>query len=812
MSLAASELSLEFDTPEIETLGVPLVGALAILLIWRYIRAGSRPRTRRAVLAGLAAAAGAAGLYVARDLEPAARRGLLLALIAAGTLVLTPLTYSKTAVAIPRSVTWGLLALRLAVVIAVLMVLARPVVRRTALRIQRPTLAVLLDDSRSMRIRDMPGDGNGVPSSRADAVKHALASNWRRIERLDGAFDVVGYRFGEVATRAGAAGDDPWPLETKGQVTDVAAALSLVAERAGTDQSPLGAVLIVSDGSNNAGADSEVAAAARSLADLDVPIFAVGVGSAEPRGDSRSLFGRDLRGPGRVAVRAIVPIEADFEAIGFADTPIDVECLWDGEVIATRRLVPSSAREVLHARFERVAGAAGFHAVEVRARPTDLRWKDAPATLSQFVRVIDDQIHILYVEAHPRSEGAFITRALAGEPRFQLTKALLGRPVQGMWSDPLPRERARWQRYHAIILGDLTRRDLKKTQMAAIRDVVLDFGTGLAVIGGFENTGRRSFAETALADVIPVKLGAGSSVEGAVRLRVTIAGRDHPICRIGEDGDVERAWSGLPSLAGLTMLGTAKPTAETLVTDETGRPAIVTGTVGKGRVLAMAVDSTWRWRMQIEGGAAVHQRFWRQMIYWIANRRPDVHITVSQPRYDVLRVRPGTRGIEIEAFVVNGLSGLTLEAARLDVTLTTPDGQTSKLDMQTREDRWVQRLFPKRTGTYELLLVASHEGQEVGRSQTRFVVESVDLERRQPLANLALMQGLADATSEAGGRFALLADLRRMLQELGDGDFRRQVIETTRQDLGDTLRWPILAVVCGLLALEWVIRKRFGLV
>jgi len=811
---ATPDVTIHFDIPEIEYAAGPLVGLVLILLAAAYIRRGRGPRQRlrRAIAAVVGLAIAVVAAYFIGRADAGTQRGALLAALALVALGWTPRTYSKTTATIRPWVQWMLVGLRLLVVALTLFLLARPVLRETRVRTQRPTLAVLLDDSRSMQIRDMAGGKEGALISRAEALTQALNAHWSRFRRLETPFNIVAYRFSETADRAGPLSDTPWSLEASGDLTDIAGTLSRMAEEAGTTESPLGAVLLLSDGAHNTTGTEAVRAAAQSLADGDVAVFAVGVGSSEPRGDSRSLVGRDLRAPDRVAVDATLPVNADFECVGFKKTRIDVQCLWDGKVVGSEIRTPRSSHETIHAAFEFVTPIAGFHTVEVRAEPRDRSWKEGPRILSQYVRVVDDRIRILQIEAQPRSEAAFIARALAGEKRFRLTTAILTRPPEGTWSNPLPRKQEGWRRFHVIIVGDVEERDLTTAQWDAIRDAVSDHGTGLALVGGLEHLERRSLAGTSLVDISPVALSDGRPVDGAIRAHPTPAGEDHPICRIVPGADVAAAWRRLPAMSGLTLLGTPKPAAEVLVADESERPLIVAATVGRGRCVAMAVDSTWRWVMQLDDGAEMHRRFWRQMVYWLANRRPDVHIAVDRPRYDLLRVRPGSDGVEVNGYVVDALSGLPMSSAHVAVTLTDPDHKTVALDMSARGDRWTGQVHPEQTGAYELRLVATADGREFGRAEARFVVESIDRERRQPLANLELLKTVAAVTTEQGGRYAELKDLPELLDALRSGDHRRRMTENVQTDIADDLRWEVLAIIGGLLAIEWVIRKRIGLV
>lgn len=812
--LAAFDLNLRFETPEIGTVALPLVVFLATVWIWAYLKRGrsSDGLGRRSVIVTLGVVASGVGIYLSQGANPGTRRALLLVALGVVVFLAAPVGYAKTTTAVRPLVRRTLVFLRLLVIVAVLSLISRPILERTIVRMERPTLTILLDDSQSMKIRDMPGRAPDSLISRALALQTALTVNWYRLGQLADAFDISAFRFSDVPVREAEMKSSPWPVDGVGPLTDIEAALAVAIRDGGAGDSPPGAILILSDGANNVKTDSDTLTLARSLAASGVPIFAAGIGSPEPRGDTRLLAGRDIRVPRRAAVDSILPIDAEFECVGFSGTRIRVQCLWDGKVVGSNTVTPTSVRESIRSSFEHIALPAGFHSVEVRATPRDLSWNEGPVSLSQYVRVVDDQIHILHIESRVRTEFAFISRALAGEKRFQLTKAILGPPIEGMWRNPLPRNPEEWMRYHAIIFGDLTRSDLTESQIKDIRDVVNAHGVGIAMIGGFKGAGRKGFAGTPLAELIPVELGGGSSIDKAVRLAPTPAGVDHPICRLTDDSDVAGVWRQLPSLTGMFVLGRPKPAAEVLVADEASNPVIVAATVGKGRSLAIAVDSTWRWRMQRDEGAEKHNRFWRQALFWLANRRPNVHVAVDRPRYDLLRVRPGTNGVEVEAHVVDGLSGRPLGSASVNVMLTTPGDKSEIVGMQSMGDRWIGRVFPKETGSYRLQLVAKSVEEELGRSETRFVVEAIDREQRNPLANLDLMEALSAGSGDVKGKYAALSDLQGLLEALDADDFRRRISETIQDDLADRFRWPVLVAICLLLCVEWMIRKRSGLV
>ena len=131
-----------------------------------------------------------------------------------------------------------------------------------------PLVALLVDDSESMRIED----GGRTRGDRAmdllkSGVFDALASRAR----------VATYRFSEWMAPVPPSSLDS--LSFDGRATDLAAALNMLREE--TAGEGLVAAVLISDGAHNLGARPEGAALA-----LGAPVIAVGVGNADAPKDA----------------------------------------------------------------------------------------------------------------------------------------------------------------------------------------------------------------------------------------------------------------------------------------------------------------------------------------------------------------------------------------------------------------------------------------------------------------------------------------------------------------------------------------------
>lgn len=738
-----------------------------------------------------------------------ARRIIPLGVILVGVISYVIRGYAEAGSSASRALRAFLAMLRLAAVVLVFLALLRPIASWMDERRVRPTLMIVRDTSRSMTIADVPDKSGRGFATRGNTVRRTLAGLVPRLEVVGQSWEIVHARFSDGLKLDAPATTKPTNGIDDGPATAIGAALASCLAIQTDIEHPLGAIILISDGAENLEGETSSAASARSLTAESVSLYTVGVGSAAPMGDTRTIVARALSAPDRASAGTKVPVTADFECLGFANEPVEVELLWEGEPVDRRTVIPGKIAETARVAFEVEARPAGFRAIEVRAKPKRGATATHTASLSKFIQVLDDALQVLLVESRPRSESAFIARALTGEKRIRLTRMYLAKPPEGDWTNPLPAVRESWRDYQVVLFGEVTRSEATDRRLEALAEAIEKDGVGLGILGGLATPTARSLFTGPLADVIPMRRPGRSDKPGSGRVMPTVIGGSHPVCSM--EGGEAASWEKAAFVPTGATLGSAKPAAQVLLTDEDKRPILAVQSAGQGRTAALAIDATWRWAMQSDEGAVLHRRFWRQLVLWLAGRPVRVHVASDRPRYDLAQVRPGGRGIRVDAHVFDSAAVPGAPAHTIGVTMIDPDGKESNVVMQPDEGRWVGRAFATRAGNYALRMKASQSGKVIGEAESRFVVEDVDRELREPLANPELLRALAAETASVGGRYIELDDLGRLLDELKKDNTRQVRTQRRRVDL--TIEGgPIwLAAVLTLLTLEWIVRKAAGL-
>jgi len=272
--------------------------------------------------------------------------------------------------------------------------------------------------------------------------------------------------------------------------------------------------------------------------------------------------------------------------------------------------------------------------------------------------------------------------------------------------------------------------------------------------------------------------------------------------RLADQQGNRALWEKLPPLAGANRFRGVKPGATVLAQGTEGEDLLVASTYGGGRVIAFGGDSTWKWQMHGHGDA--HQRFWRQLVLWLAHQdqstEGNVWIKLEERRY-----APGSR-VEFTAGA-DSPEGDPVTDARYEAKITLPNGETRGLKLSRLGDiasgTFTEAVEP---GDYSIEITAAREGESLGSARARFLVYQRDLELDNPAADPALLASLSSMT---GGETLAPEQLPGWLEELKQRSQDLQIETQTSQTLWDT--WPFFLLFAGLLIVEWWLRKRWGL-
>jgi hypothetical protein len=338
-------------------------------------------------------------------------------------------------------------------------------------------------------------------------------------------------------------------------------------------------------------------------------------------------------------------------------------------------------------------------------------------------------------------------------------------------------------------------------------------------------------------NLLPVEEPHAVRPEDGFPITLAAAGKLAPFFQLDSaPGQNESRWAELPHHY-WGVIGRAKPGATPLAYYETGQAVsdpkaqaakekeqalIVWQNYGFGRVLFVGVDSTWRWRYKI--GDAHHHRFWGQVVRWAASEKPlavgneyvrfGTHEPVYRHGQEVdLTVRLTEQAGVLRPDAMAGARVLRLgngpgdpEEAVAVVPLTRKPAQPRVLEGRLRD-------LP--AGQYAVELVIPDLADKLqgpkgtdgkpGKLRALFTVLPADGDEMMELStNWLLLEELA---AKSGGQLFTPENAAELVKLLTSQVTRRE--HHTEHRLWQW--WVTLAILLGLLTLEWIGRKLAGL-
>jgi len=764
-----------------------------------------------------------------------------------------------------------LAALRLCQIALVLLMVAQIelVLQRTGL----PYVVVIIDDTRSMNTRDSY-DGELRKSLEA-RVALALPSNipltrWNLARTLfaenDGAMlntltDDHKLRFYFLSDfRESKHSDAPGIVEelksteAKGNTTRLGTAIRFALDDLrGT--TPVAAVL-ATDGINTEGPG--LLDAADYARRKGVPLFFVGIGSSHLARDLQLsdlevedvVFVNDLvhfrfkltangyEGKTlKIVLKREIPAggsaEAKSEIVGHVEATVAADGRPQQVVLPYRPAQPGQFRFTIE--VEPDAGS-GTHDSGLGRKPGEESSQSGTASappddgtahrpLARSVRVREEKIRVLLVDGSPRFEYRFLHNMLGRDQTVELHTLLqeadmeFGDAEKSKFLKVFPVQPKDLAAYDVVIFGDVNPSLLSAAALQNLADYVdhSDKGGALVLIAG-PNFMPQAYAKTPLARLLPFDPATIRDPEPNKLLsegfvvQPTELGLVNSAMQLGDSPEQSQAiWQKLAPLYWMVEVSDLKPGARVLAehpsrTGPEGKrlPLIILQYVGGGgRVLFHATDETYRWRRRV--GDVYFARYWVQMLRFLTRSKlaegdRTVRLSTDRQEYhlgDSVRIQAHFADDRVAPLDDNGVT----------VELEQTGRQTEKVQLH-RTDAG--------RGQFETVLPNLPSGGYHAKIVTPALptgVPATDFRIVPPQAEVANVQMDATEMKQAAelthGKYYAFQDASRLPEDLPGG---RQVPVENLPAVPLWNRWPVLLLFLVLLIMEWLLRKRGGMV
>jgi len=690
-----------------------------------------------------------------------------------------------------------------------LFLLWHPALSVATLRPQQNVVAVLLDESHSMTISDESGTRLARAQSVLDGgLLRALATR----------FQVRLYRFGADAQRIQKAAD------ATGSAPATRIGNTLEQVMAESSSLPLGAIVLLSDGADNAGGiDLDTIAAIRRQR---IPVHTVGFGREHPQ---RDVEVTDVVLPARALPQSRLTALVSLQSYGLSGSKAKLSVRDGNKVLASQDITLKNDGALQSEAVTFNAGPVGPKTLAIGIDPIPGEINALNNQVARLVNVQARKPRILYFDGEPQYEYKFIRRAMDDNPEivvFSMVRTTQNKiyrqpcPAGGCpegfkgedkqeLADGFPSKPEELNQFQGLMLANVEAGYFTPTQQQLIHDFVDRRGGGLLFLGGRASLSDGGYPNSPLADLVPTKLppNKGTFHRDFSKVELTSAGRESVLTRLDDNPErnVQR-WKEIPMVADYQEIGEPKPGATVLLNvtppSRSAMPLLVTEPYGRGRTAVFATGGSWRWKMWMPHDDKTHATFWQQTFRYLVTDTPG-QVTVTTPKTvlsDETRVP-----LRVE---VRDKEYKPLSAARVQARFLAPDGSSATVELAPQplqEGIYTGEWTAEKPGTYVTEIIAGQEQQEIGRDTLAFRREDGVAENFHTGQNRELLEKLSDQT---GGKYYNASDASKLANEISYSEAGITSRET--RDLWDM---PILLLLAFLIrGSEWLLRRKWGVV
>ena len=661
----------------------------------------------------------------------------------------------------------------------------------------------LIDDSRSMSIPVEPGSATTRSASAlsltAQIVDHAREKN----------FNARTFSFSDILTEQ----EPPLQLSATGTASDLVTTSDQLLTELSSQGESLAGVVILSDGRQTAQSlDSDFTLRAQALG---VPFYALPIGGQHTAPDlALNLPRRTLTVFPTQQVQVTVAITSE----NLDDTTQEVEIISaTGEQLATTALTLKADEVTLHT-FSIAAPATSTNwTARVASHSNESRTSNNSTSL--YIRVLKDKARIFIAEGAPYWDSKFLAQLLRqqefmdvhsvyrlSDTRWFRVDSGEARPHQSS-VDVFPDTAAELQAYDLIVFGKNAEHFVDENRATHLRSFVKDQGGAVLFARSKPYTGTLPGLEP----LEPVSWATGRT--GEFQMKPSADGQTAGLFGQALPAPDSAIWDSLPKLKDAHLIDIVKPFTRVLAHGNTGEnssgqfPLLMVRRYGQGVSGLVNADGLWKWDFYPDARELgnMYQEYWIQLIYWMLSYSEFLPGQDYSLNLSSTSVQPGTPISINMAYRGNDqpeAPSIEISSPTLEQPLLLSPGDLPSDDSSLK---WSASFTPDTPGSYTLRLITE---TEESLPEASLSVEQPPSEMDELSSDPGFLDRLTTAT---GGRLiqpsALTAFLDQTIRQ-GSPDSR---------DLGvfwssSWMKWFIPPILIILLASEWFIRRRNGLI
>ncbi len=685
-----------------------------------------------------------------------------------------------------------LISLRTLALALLIIALFEPILSLVRASIDEPHVAVLLDNSQSMTIKDITG-------SRRDAFNTALTTS--NVLSLKDEADMAAFQDNVLSIPSSAALDS---LKFDGQLTDISAAIRWMGER--SEDANIRAGLLVTDGAFNTGANPLYEAEMQGK-----PLYIIGIGdSSEPKDIAiQTIITNEI-----TYLDASVPVNINIKSSGITDdqgTETKLILSDNGVQIAEQTIRLRGEQTAYSALFDYHPKTEGIHKLTATIAPKNGELTSKNNSLSEFITVLKQKRKVALFAGAPSSDVSFIRSILDKEKGADITAFIQKQGAE--FYDVQPSAQSLKDAEAIVLIGF----PISSTPAAVVQMIAQECERGKPLL--FVASLQTDYTKLRLLEpYLPFSIVSSRPQEFLAFADVPQRALSNSLLKITGTNDDARLWNQLPPIYRTETFVKMKPESEVLSTIKVNttplsEPLISSREFQGKKSVAILGYGLYRWKLLGEAAEVSKGRQDMPDILSIFLQNTTKWLTTTENQKSV-RIRTSKKlyasGEKVECIAqVYDQTLAPIENA--DVVVKISGGKSSREVHLTpiSNGRYTGQIDGLAEGDYAYSGSVTVNQKPYGADNGRFSVGDIALEYQNVRMNAELLRQMAERT---GGKFYTPATASTLLEDMKKHPgFKDRTITQKSEFALWNLPW-MLASALLFFAVEWFLRKRSGMV
>lgn len=552
----------------------------------------------------------------------------------------------------------------------------------------------------------------------------------------------------------------------------------------------ISSITLITDGEYNSGNNPVYIAE-----QLGIPVFTIGIGDSSKRKDVEIIrvLNNDI-----LYVNNPTEILATIKNSGFENQNVKIELTANGKLVE-QKIINLANSGIQTETFTYTPSKEGEEKLLLNISPLEEEFTTANNRFVKYVKVLSDKIRILIVSSSPSADLAFIENSLKTEDNFVInsiietgneksfgvnnTAQIDSANIIFMIGFPASHSNA------ALMNEIFTKINEKKVPYFFVTSPGTDINLFLS------KTNQSSFT---------LKQLSGNSR----MVQPEINSQSIQPFLISEES-AQSDWGNLPPIDQPTGVYQSKPESKILAFTKfnnkvTNEPIILTRNFNGSRSVSVLAGNVWRWKLQTsKKNSLFFDSFVLNSAKWLNSPDDLRKIRINTLKKNYSQGEPVEFTAEIYDESLNPISD-----AEVNIDINSKNNKYELTLRNLSPGIYEGSLTINEAGDYNFTGQVFRNGSLAGKDAGSFNIGEIDLEFYNPRMNYEFLNLLAKTT---GGEFFFPANFKKyeeMLNRLNSVASNEKII-SSEINLR-SVEW-LMGLVILLFAIEWFLRKRFGL-